>query len=181
MKLIGDKNKFAIAYEAKSNSDESIFDLYIENKPVCVYIKNNEVCNFIWNIGDIVEWFELNLCHIIYEDKFPLPVFANTSVEFYEKSDNFDSEDDEEFAEWYEKRQDWYFRHSWYSGRAGGFLAEVYFRRVGNMIEISWNNSDLYENIRFKNPTGIYYVAYELFENIINSFITSYKQCLKSS
>lgn len=92
-----------------------------------------------------------------------------------ESSSKFDSDYDAEFDSWYEKRQDWMFQHSWYSSRAGGYLADVYFLRVKDKIEISWDNTCLYHDIEFLNQMGKYYMNAAVFENIITKFINAFK------
>ncbi|URZ17192.1 hypothetical protein [Clostridium felsineum] len=112
----------------------------------------------------IVEWLCKNRNNIINETQFSLTVEANNAIEFYNKSGDFDSDDDE-FDSWYKKRQDWYFRHSWYSNNGGSYLADIIFRRVDDTIGIAWGNSELFNGIKFNNPKAIYYVyvSFELF------------------
>lgn len=175
MKTFGCKKEFALEYELDNDLEEAQFNLYIENKSICAFKKNNIICKFKWDIRDLVEWLDTNLNCILNEEKFPLSVDAKTAFEFMENSNNFDSDDDDEFDRWYEVRQDWIFQHSWYSSRAGGYLADIYFFRVGDEIEVSWNNANLYHNIEFLNPTGIYYIKAIVFKDIITKFINSFK------
>lgn len=56
----------------------------------------------------------------------------------------------------YEVIQDWIFRHSWFSAREGSYLADIFFRRVKNKIEVSWNMEICTSN------TGIFKGAYFL-------------------
>ena len=175
LKTFGDKNELALEYEKSEGSDESVFNLFIQNSPVCMFRKNMITRTFKWKIDDLVEWLETNLDNILVEEGFPLPVDAKTAVDFMEKSSNFETDDDAEFDSWYEQRQDWSFRHSWYSSRAGGYLADVFFRKVGDMIEVSWNNHHLYTDIEFLHPSGVFYVGCDTFENVITHFIASYK------
>ena len=48
------------------------------------------------------------------------------------------------------------------------------FRRVGENIEIEWDNTCLYKGIEFINPKGIYYVNNMVFQQVINDFIKDY-------
>ena len=80
--------------------------------------------------------------------------------------------------EQYEKLQDWMFRHSWFSARAGSFLADVYFRKVKDKIEISWDNRDTFkeEGIVYIYSKGKSSVDICQFSETINSFISVYNQ-----
>ncbi|AIK36538.1 hypothetical protein [Bacillus pseudomycoides] len=183
MKYFGDKETFAVAYELKESPfDKSgkieptwgIFQMWVNNKSVCTFSMSERVCEYEWDLFFIVEWLYKNKNNIFNETQFPLPIEGSNSIEFYKNSGDFDSDDDDEFDLWFEKRQDWYFRHSWYSHNGGSFLADVIFRRVENTIEIAWDNSNLYSEIKFINPKGIYYVPFELFQGVINNFIEDF-------
>lgn len=90
---------------------------------------------------------------------------------------NYQPEDDNEFDVWVEKKQDWEFRHSWYSARSGSFLARVYFRHVsGNQIEISWDNSSIYskDTVLFDYPKGVTLVEVYEFRNVVHQFLNDF-------
>lgn len=173
MKCFGEKEELAIEYEIIDN--ESYFDIWVDGKSLCCFYRDGKKQYNKCELSYIIEWFIANTQHIIEEKDFPLQVNADSSLDFWDKSGKFDSEDIEEFHDWFEKRQDWYFRHSWYSERAGSFLAEVMFRRVGEKIEIEWDNSCLYDGIDFINPSGINYVGVDTFQQVVNEFIRDYK------
>lgn len=183
MKYFGNKEVFAVAYELKEspfNKSEGneltwgVFQMWVNNKSVCTFSMDNQIRDYEWDLIFIVEWLCKNKNNILNEKQFPLPTEGNNAIELYNNSGDFDSDDDDEFDLWFEKRQDWYFRHSWYSDNGGSFLADVVFRRVKNTIEIAWDNSDLYSEINFINPKGICYVPFELFQEVINNFIEDF-------
>ncbi|WP_371368282.1 hypothetical protein SRRS_19180 [Sporomusa rhizae] len=183
MEYFGSKEVFAVAYELKqspfseSGKNEptwGVFQMWVDNKSVCTFSMDDKIREYEWDLICIVEWLCKNKNNIFNETQFPLPIEGNNSLEFYKNSGDFDSDDDDEFDLWFEKRQDWYFRHSWYSDNGGSFLADVIFRRVENTIEIAWDNLDLYNEIKFTNPKGIYYVPFELFQEVINNFIENF-------
>jgi len=173
MKCFGNKQELAIEY--KIIDEEGYFEFWVDNKPLCCFYKDGKKQQYKWQLSHIVDWLIENEQYILAETEFPLNVNANSSIDFFDKSGEFDSDDIEEFSRWFEKRQDWYFRHSWYSSRAGSFLADVIFRRVGENIEIEWDNTLLYEGIEFINPKGIYYVNKNVFRQVINDFIIDYQ------
>lgn len=173
MKCFGKKQELAIEYEIVD--EESYFEFWVDNKPLCRFCRDENEQQYKWELSHIIDWLVENEQYILEETEFPLQVNANSSLEFFDKSGEFDSDDIEEFDKWFEKRQDWYFRHSWYSNRAGSFLAEVMFRRVGEKIEIQWDNTCLYEGIEFINPKGIYYVDVSIFQQVIHGFIEDYQ------
>lgn len=183
MKCFGDKEVFAIAYElkespfaecGKTEPSWGVFQMWVHNKSVCTYLRDNRIREYEWDLIFIVEWLYKNINNAINETQFPLPVEGNNSIEFYNNCGDFDSDDDDEFFSWFEKRQDWYFRHGWFSNNGGSYLADVIFRKVDDTVEIAWDNSDLFSEIKFITPKGIYYVPIELFQSVINSFMENF-------
>lgn len=173
MRRYGLKEKFAIEYEMV-NSESGYFELWVSNKAVCCFQKDNTMQQYYWDLSYIVDWLNNNRYNLLKEIEFPLPISARTSIDFLNKSNDFDSDDIDEFTKWFEKRQEWYFRHSWYSNRAGSYLAEVIFRRVNDKIEVEWDNTHLYKEIYFINPKGLYYVDIDLFQQVVDDFILDF-------
>lgn len=171
----GNKDIFAIEYE-KEDNDEYFFEMWINKKPICCFTRNGKFQKFKWNLDSLVEWFENNIKYIIKEEKFPLLINAESSIDFYNKSSEFDSDDMDEFDRWYDIRQEWYFHHSWFINRDGAFLPDVFFRAVNEKIEIEWDNIDTYEEIIYKFPKGLFYVDKKEFSDTLFSFIKSYKE-----
>lgn len=174
MNLLGSKDVFAFEYSVL-NIEEGILKLYAYGNSLCTYVKNNQIYEYRGNIKALAEWFDRNLHTIIKEDKFPLNVDGSTGIELYNNSSNVDLENEEALFRWYELRQDWYFKHSWYSERDGSYLADLIFRGFNNEIEISWNNTHLYRNVNFLNPRGVVYINKNIFINIITLFINELK------
>lgn len=184
MMRIGKQEEFMIRFGPSSeNNDfygnknnapkgEYYFDVIVFNKSICSYKKDGVEQKYYCDIELIKNWFLDNKEYIYNELNFPLPVKAQTGLEFYNKSGNFDSDDDDEFYKWHATRQDWYFRHSWYSVNNGTFLADVLFNRVGNYIEITWDNTELFTGIEFINPKGHALVKFELFRKTIEEFLS---------
>lgn len=183
MTYFGNKETFAIAYELKEspfNESEKNkptwgeFQMWVHNNSVCTFSMNDEIREYEWDLCFIFEWLFKNKNHILEESSFPLPSEGDSAIELYNNSGDFDSDDDIEFDSWFEKRQDWYFNHSWYSNNGGSYLADVIFRRVDNNIEIAWDNTELYNNIKYVNPKGVYYIPVELFQIVVDGFIESF-------
>lgn len=185
LRTFGDKNTFAIEYEFVANPFNEPrltgetwgkFELSVHGVDVCRYKKVDRVTTYQWNLIYIVEWFSENLKHILSEEPFPLPVEGQHSLELLDHCLLFESDNDDEFDAWFETKQDWEFKHSWFSNRAGSFLPDVFFRRVNDNIEIAWNNESTYasEGISFINPMGVEYVPLGAFESTVKNFIEDF-------
>lgn len=176
MKCFGNKQKLAIEYEIIN--EVAHFEFWAGNKPLCSLYKNGKKQLYQlskWELSQIVDWFVEKEQYILNEIEFPLHIDAKSSIEFLDKSGTFDSDNIEEFDKWYTIRQNWYFRHSWYYNRGGSCMANIMFRRVDKEIEIEWNNTNLYEEVEFVNPKGIYYVDIIIFRQVVNEFVQDYK------
>lgn len=189
LRTFGDKNTFAIQYEFEDNPFNEIsltgetwgkFELFVRGMDVCRYKRVDNETTYQWNLIHIVEWFSENLKSILSEEPFPLPVEGQHSLELLDNCLLFESDDDDEFDAWFDTKQEWEFKHSWFSNRAGSFLPDVFFRRVNDKIEIAWNNESTYssEGISFINPIGIEYVPLGIFESTIKNFIEDFLENL---
>ena len=174
MRLFGFKTQFALEYE-KYDDEESYFEMWVKGVPVCCFILRGERWTYRWDLSFVVAWLNENLEYIIQEDSFPFDIPGDTSIELLKESGKFESDDEDEFFEWFSQWQDWYFRHSWYSNRGGSFLAEVLFRRVGDQIEIEWDNTSTYEDVTFVNPKGLYYIDLDVFKQVVEQFLADQK------
>ena len=180
MKLFGNKKMFAIGYELDLDSEygpgEAELRVFIDDKSVSTYMFRGILTEFKWDIRDIVEWLEKDMSRILNEEEgFPLPVQGSNALELYENS-HFESDNEDEEDAWYDIRYEWFYDHSWLSSRAGGFLARLFFRRIGNMIEISWDNRKLFteENVEFINPVGVFYVEVDYMEKVVTDFVDAF-------
>jgi len=185
LRTFGEKNNFAIQYELRVNPFNETtligetwgtFALFVKGKDVCQYKRENRITKYQWNLINIVEWFSENLKYIFNDEMFPLPVEGQNSLELLDNCFSFESDSDEEFDKWFETKQEWEFKHSWFSNRAGSFLPDVFFRRLNDEIEIAWNNESTYssEGISFIHPMGIEYVPIDIFESTIKNFIEDF-------
>jgi len=136
----------------------------------------NSLLNYEWNLNHLVEWIVENFKYITNDHTFPLPVDGNNSLELLQQARQFDSEDEQKIEEWYSQLQDWEFKHSWFSSIDGSYLREVFFRRVENFIEISWDNILTYhkDGVLFSNSRGVEYIEVDIFTKVIKSFLEDY-------
>lgn len=188
--MFGDINVFSVKYEFTTSPFNDLglladswgkFELWVNGRELCGFSKNNQEQTYEWNLIYVVEWICENLPIIIQDEEFPLPVKGNTTFELLTNSLDFDSENDDEFDDWFSTKQDWEFKHSWFSSRGGSYLPQIYFRRNVNQIEISWNNESLYNSgISFPYLIGVEYVPMQVFESVLRNFVQDFLNALKS-
>lgn len=189
MRTFGDIYIFSLKYDFRKNpfNEKGLIgetwggvEFWVKGKELCGFYKDNLERSYEWNLIYIVEWLAENLSVILVEEEFPLPVQGGTTLELLNNSLNFDSEDDDEFDEWFSKKQDWEFKHSWFSSRGGAYLPDAFFRRIGDKMEISWNNDDLYEDISFVHMRGVELIPICFFESVVKAFIHDFMKILRS-
>lgn len=174
MKVFGEKNRFAIEYELISTNSCSSYgyiNLWINNMNICSYNQDQQYEGELYYITD---WFCDKIEYVLGYDAFPLPVKGNTAQELIESADHFESDNNLEFDLWYAAKNRWVLNHCWLAARGGSVFPSVYFRRVGEYIEISWDNEFWKESdIVFDSQKGAYRVEFEIFSKIITKFLFS--------
>lgn len=174
MKVFGEKNRFAIEYELISTNSCSSYgyiNLWINNMNICSYNQDQQYEGELYYIAD---WFCDKIEYVLGYDAFPLPVKGNTAQELIENADHFESDNNLEFDLWHTAKSRWLFNHCWFGARGGSVFPCVYFRRVGEYIEISWDNEFWKESdIVFDSQKGAYRVEFEIFSKIITKFLFS--------
>ena len=107
MKKYGVKEIFCIEYEEFDDYEigESILNVWINGLEICSYEQNGKIKYYHWNLRNIVEWLKNNMQNILFETEFPLPINATSSIEFFQKSGEFDSENEEKLYEWDTRRR----------------------------------------------------------------------------
>lgn len=173
MYLLGDKKIFAM--ELSKDTFACQLRLYIDGKDILQFRIQGNVYPHRWrNFNAIQEWFQNNLGYILQDDELPLEASEGKSaVDLCEPLPKFTYDMD-----LYEKVQSWMFRHSWFTARDAAFLADVYFRRVKDKIEISWDNRETFkeEGAEYIYPRGKFYVEPDLFRETIKGFISACDQ-----
>lgn len=185
LKIFGDPKKLAIKYELKSNVFNEVgvigeswgqFEIIVDTAELCAYRKDSKVMLYEFNLIYLVQWLCQNFRYIIQDDPFPLPVTGKNSIELYNNSLKLEVDDEEQRDKWFEDRQNWYSRHNWFWNRSGSFLAEVYFRKVEDSIEVAWDNENTYfeDGIDFIYPKGVSYIPINNFKNTMKAFIEDF-------
>ena len=172
-RLIGDKNIFAIEYAFLDDSQETEIAMYVYGKNILAFERNEETLTTRWNLDELAEWFRQFL-NTMAEDPFPVDCEGQYAAQKDDTARSFDSDNDKLFDAYYDKLYDWNLRHRWHPASSGAILADVYFQLVGDHVEISWNNNDSEESIRFLNLNGGAAINRDLFCSVVCSFLEEY-------
>ena len=110
------------------------------------------------------------------DDQFPFEVEGKTASELDNNSSDvlLDDASEEEILDFHNKIYEWRKKHSWLNAANGAILPDVFFRRVGSKIEISWWTSDMYDGVEFIDDENCYYCELKEFEEAVKSLIRDY-------
>lgn len=143
--------------------------MWINDRDICVYNKDQQ---YKGDLYYIIDWFCDKIEYILGYDIFPLPVKGDTALEILDNANEFDSDSDLEVDLWYAAKSRWTFNHCWFIARGGAVLPCVYFRRVEDLIEISWDNSFWRkENIIFNSQKDVFQMEFNVFSEIMTNFL----------
>ena len=167
-----------IRFELEKIKDDVVELKFIINESNILAFNQNGDCRTArWDFKGIVDYFTENLVNIMKEDEFPFDVDGVTAAELDNNvsSLDWDSMSIDEMEENYERQYNWRQKHSWLHAANGAILPDVFFRRVGTNIEISWWTSDLYDGVEFIDDNNCAYVNSNDFSETIKKFIRDYK------
>lgn len=97
-----------------------------------------------WYLLPIFQWIAENWTRLFHEEDFPWPerteaaaaIACNVALERFLPDDHSDR-----FAI-YDQVQSWWRRHALRAGAAGGLLPDLFLRRLGDGVEVSWSSRE---------------------------------------
>ena len=171
--IIGDKASFAIAFRFFDDTHETELALYLNGVNILKFERNGKTLTTRWDLDELVLWLK-NFIEHMAEDPYPVNADGQYAAIKDINARCFDSDDDGEFDAYYDKLDEWNLRHRWHTASSGAVLADVYFQLVGTNVEVSWNNQELDDDVRFSNSLGGATFEKGLFLSIVNGFLKEY-------
>ena len=185
--MIGTNNFGFILKQIGKNKVE--ISMFVNNENLMSYKYNGNSKISTWDFSFIVEFFRDNLKFILTEDNYPINVNKDViGIEFLKNTNKYvnglidwskiDADDELEFEKLEklsEIKDNWVYKHSWNYYNTGAYIPDVVFRKIGQNIEVSWDNSDN-EKIKFNSIKGTYLIPINGFERIIRDFIINYNK-----
>lgn len=169
----GDKNIFAIKCSMFKRQYATEISMYLGGKNILAYEKHGKKFTTRWNLDNIAEWLRHFIDNMV-EDPYPVNCQGRFAAEKDIYAREFDSDNEDEFDAYYDSLDEWNSRHRWHTACDGAILADIYFQLVGNLVEISWNNQDVEDDVVFSNISGGASVNKDIFYQVINEFLQTY-------
>ena len=173
-KIIGDKNTFAIGYSF-IDADTTELSMYHNNQNILEFERDGSLYTTRWNLDELAFWLR-ELIDNICDDPYPVEAEGRYAAQKDISARNFDTDDDKAFDAYYDKLDAWTIRHRWHPSSSGAILADLYFQQIGDTVEISWNNQDAEDGIRFTTIEGGFVIDKDIFVDVINTFLNAYAE-----
>ena len=171
------ENEFNIIFNKISDENHlSEICLYINGENICLFkLKDDNTFKTTrWNLDELVLYLK-DLYITLYNDEpFPFEVEGECAAELDNNARYFDIEDHLEFEKYYTVLNEWGYKHSWHHACSGAILADVFFRKVDNKIEISWWSGQDEEDVIFKYKYGFVLIPIDDFFETLNKSVNSY-------
>ena len=166
---------FTIKYAFFDETRETEISVLVNDENILSFERDGKQLTTRWNLDELALWLRDFLDHL-KEDPYPV----ETEGEYASIKDinarEFDTDDDEEFDAYYDKLDDWNLRHRWHPASGGAILSDLYFQLVGENIEISWNNQEPEEGVKFRYELGGVNIPKERFLSEVDSFLKEYAE-----
>lgn len=94
-----------------------------------------------WYLLPVFGWIAKHWAHLFHEEDFPWPerTAAAAATACNVALDRFFPEDNSDRFAVYDQVRRWWERHALRAGAAGGLLPDLFLRRLGDGIELSWS------------------------------------------
>ena len=153
-RLAGDTDVFAlkIAFAPDPDQGQAIypelalswgsFQIWVGGRNLCAHLEEGEhITSVHWYILPLIEWFAHHWDSLLHEERLPV---KNDGVSAWEslRATQFPPpviEDDwKQASKWESEWQAWWTRHCLRAAREGGLFPDIVFRRLRDMVEVSW-------------------------------------------
>ena len=185
-KVIGNESEFAIAY-AFLPREPNISENYPMHQctEMAMFLKGTNIMGFIrgetsytvrWQLDEAVEWLD-EFARNSRDEAFPFPdVSGSCLAELDYNARFFDTEDEAEFDRYYDVLDDYVWPRSWHHTCDEAVFPAVYFRVLGQNVEVSWDNKDMEEgkDFSFISQTGHALVPLATFRDVVSRFVAAY-------
>ena len=170
---IGDVNYFAIQYAFFDDLYSTEISMIVNGDNILSFSRDGEHRTTRWDLDELAEWLRDFIDHM-QDDPYPVDVKGGYAALMDWNARDFESEDQEVFDQYYDRLNEWVWRHTWHHARAGAILSDVFFRLVGDQVEISWDNRTAEGGVQFDSVLGCGYVSKKMFVDVMNRFLQDY-------
>ncbi|MBR2067984.1 MAG: hypothetical protein IJ875_07000 [Solobacterium sp.] len=180
--IIGNKDTFGFEIKKESESEHtSKLTVFANGKNICEYIDSNgnKRKNIFWDNDELISYLNDTINFFYENDPFPVQCRGDYAAELDNNARDFDSENEDELDSYFDKLNDWSYKHSWRHARSGAIVPDLLFRVIDNQMEISWWTDYSDEGLSFTNSRGFILVEKNKYIEIISNLFDAYNDMWK--
>lgn len=170
---LGDKHVFAIEFSFFDDSRDTEIAMFVNGNNILAFERNGACFTTRWNLDALTAWLRQFIDEML-DDPYPVECDGRYAAQKDDAARDFDSDDDSVLETYYQKLYDWNAHHRWHAASSGAILANVYFQVVGEFVEVSWNNEQSEEGVRFLCINGGASIEKETFFDVVDAFLKKY-------
>jgi Zn-dependent peptidase ImmA (M78 family) len=149
------------------------FQLWVDGKNLCAHSDQGETLQSAhWYTVPLLEWIIAHWNSFLHEERLPnRNSGATASAALARTIDAPPLPDEKQVADWEQEWFDWRERHAIRVARSGGMFPNVIFRRLRDLVEISWQDEALAgstADFQFSAPWGVALVDPMLVANVLS-------------
>ena len=157
------------------------FALHVDGRNLCAVRDDSGGGETVeWSFFPIAEWFAGNWDAIVHEQRFPLdgcdagePAAWAAEQTSRPQPGTTEDEQSRRFEVW----QAWWGRHALRAAAPGALVPNVFFRRVGEDVDVSWLNRPFgarYRHFRFGEVAGTAVVPVDHFCSVVHEALSAF-------
>ena len=170
---ISNNPNFSISYSFFDDTRETELSMNVNGNNILAFNRNGTLLTTRWNLDKLAEWLRYFIDHMA-TDPYPVDADGEYAAMKDISARDFDTDDEDTFDAYYDKLDEWNLRHRWHPASSGAILADVYFQLVGDNVEISWNNENADDNVKFQNQLGGVRINKDDFYSTVDAFLKAY-------
>lgn len=140
MSFIADTSEISVAAEMAASWGS--FEVWVNGANLCAHVEEGETVEAVhWYLLPLLEWLASNWNPMLHEERPPVRNAGEDAVASLYRTRFAAAGLSQERA--LERDNDWYSwrqRHGLHAAREGGLFPELFLRRWGDKVEVSWSN-----------------------------------------
>lgn len=174
--VIGDREDFAISYAFIGADRITEIGMFVGGINLLGFTRDGRHYTTRWAyLESLVAWLN-EFALSMREDPYPMDVNGEYAAQKDVNARTFESDDVDELDAYYDPISDWSYNHTWISERGGAILANIYFEYKDGCVELSWNNRNERDGVKFDCEFGGVRVDAETFKAVVLGFVDAYEK-----
>lgn len=174
--IVGDPAVFAIGYAFLGTRRTTEVSMFAGGANLLGFTQDGERRTTRWpHLEGLVAWLR-DFALTMREDPYPVEAEGEYAAQRDAAARTFESDDEGEMDAYYDTICDWAYAHSWHSESGGAILSDMLFEYRDGMVELSWDNRDAGDGVKFDFELGGVRVDAASFRDVVLKFSEAYER-----